>query len=81
MQLKSSNYGGVMEAGMAILSRDGVGGFFKGFLPNVIKNAPNKSIQLTTFDMFKRKIKESDAAYEEEKAILAKEASKGGKKK
>ena len=66
---------------MAILSRDGVGGFFKGFLPNVIKNAPNKSIQLTTFDMFKRKIKESDAAYEEEKAILAKEASKGGKKK
>ena len=81
MQLKSSNYGGVMEAGMAILSRDGVGGFFKGFLPNVIKNAPNKSIQLTTFDMFKRAIKESDAAYEEEKAILAKEAAKGGKKK
>ena len=79
MQLKSSSYTGVVDAGVSILSRDGVGGLFKGFLPNVVKNAPNKSIQLTTFDVFKRKIAESTKALEEEKAIFAKE-SKGKKK-
>ena len=52
---------------------------FRGFVPNVIKNDPNKSVQLTTFDVFKRKIKESEKALEEEKAIWAAEckASKG----
>jgi len=70
MQLKSSTYSGIMDAGAGILARDGVGGFFKGFVPNAIKNAPNKSIQLTTFDMLKRKIKESEQALEEEKRLL-----------
>ena len=79
MQLKSSTYTGVLDAGVSILSRDGFGGLFKGFLPNVIKNAPNKSIQLTTFDVLKRKINESTEALEEEKALLAKE-SKGKRK-
>jgi len=67
MQLKSSNYSGVIDAGVGIVARDGVSGLFKGFLPNAIKNAPNKSIQLTTFDMLKRKIAESTKALEEEK--------------
>jgi solute carrier family 25 phosphate transporter 23/24/25/41 len=79
MQLKSSTYTGVVDAGVSILARDGVGGLFKGFLPNVVKNAPNKSIQLTAFDVFKKKIAESERALEEEKAILAKEQK--GKKK
>ena len=44
---------------------------------------PNKSVQLTTFDVFKRKIKESEKALEEEKAIWAAEckASKGKKRR
>jgi solute carrier family 25 phosphate transporter 23/24/25/41 len=53
---------------------------FKGFLPNIVKNAPNKSIQLTMFDLLKRKIAESEKALLEEKEILKKE-TKGGKKK
>lgn len=83
MQLKSSSYANVFDAGKAILARDGVGGMFRGFVPNVIKNAPNKSVQLTTFDMFKRKIKESEKALEEEKAVWAAEckASKGKKRR
>ena len=83
MQLKSSSYANVFDAGKAILARDGVGGMFRGFVPNVIKNAPNKSVQLTTFDVFKRKIKESEKALEEEKAIWAAEckASKGKKRR
>ena len=79
MQLKTSTYSNVFDAGVSILSRDGLGGFFKGFVPNAIKNAPNKSIQLTTFDLFKKKIKESTEALEEEKAIYAAELN--GKKK
>ena len=35
------------------MARDGVKGLFKGFLPNVVKNMPNKTIQLTAFDIFK----------------------------
>ena len=83
MQLKSSSYANVFDAGKAILARDGVGGMFRGFVPNVIKNAPNKSVQLTTFDVFKRKIKESEKALAEEKAIWAAEckASKGKKRR
>ena len=83
MQLKSSSYANVFDAGKAILARDGVGGMFRGFVPNVIKNAPNKSVQLTTFDMFKRKSKESEKALEEEKAVWAAEckASKGKKRR
>ena len=76
MQLKSSNYTGVIDAGVSILARGGVGGLFKGFLPNIVKNAPNKSIQLTMFDLFKRKIAESEAALAEEKSIWAKEGAK-----
>ena len=83
MQLKSSTYGNVIDAGVGILARDGVQGFFKGFVPNAIKNAPNKSIQLTTFDLLKRKIAESSKALEEEKVIYAAELKgvKGKKKK
>ena len=83
MQLKSSTYTGVVDAGVAIVARDGVGGLFKGFVPNAVKNAPNKSIQLTCFDLFKRKIKESERALEEERALYAAELkkAKGGKKR
>jgi solute carrier family 25 phosphate transporter 23/24/25/41 len=80
MQLKSSTYTGVIDAGVSIIARDGVSGMFKGFLPNIVKNAPNKSIQLTMFDLLKRKIAESEKALLEEKEILKKE-TKGGKKK
>ena len=63
------------------MARDGVKGLFKGFLPNVVKNMPNKTIQLTAFDIFKGKIAESGAALAEEKDILAAEdkAAKKGK--
>ena len=79
MQLKSSSYTGVVDAGRLHLVARRRREALQGFLPNVVKNAPNKSIQLTTFDVFKRKIAESTKALEEEKAIFAKE-SKGKKK-
>ena len=81
MQLKSSNYSSIVDAGKAILARDGAKGLFRGFLPNIIKNAPNKSVQLTTFDVFRRKIKESEKALEEEKTVWAAECKKNSKKR
>jgi len=79
MQLKSSTYTSVLDAGVSIVARDGVSGLFKGFVPNAVKNMPNKSIQLTTFDVFKKKIAASDKALKEEQEILNKETAAAAK--
>lgn len=86
MQLKTTNYSSVIDAGMGIVNAGGVGALFKGFIPNAVKNMPNKSIQLTSFDLFKKTIAKSETALKEEQAILEKEVAaaatkKGGKKK
>ena len=82
MQLKSSTYKNIIDAGMGVVAKGGVAGLFKGFIPNAMKNVPNKSIQLTTFDILKKLIAKSDKALTEEKTILSVEVSKrGGKKK
>lgn len=93
MQLKSTNYSSVIDAGIGIVAKDGINGLFRvsdvilllifiikvesspisvfqGFIPNAIKNAPNKSIQLTTYDMLKKTIAKSETALNEEKEIL-----------
>ena len=41
-----------------------------------MKNMPNKSIQLTTFDVLKKNIKRSEAEYAKEVAALAAENKK-----
>jgi solute carrier family 25 phosphate transporter 23/24/25/41 len=54
MQLKSSAHANVLAAATAIVARDGVGGLYRGFLPNAAKNLPNSSIRLSTFDAAKK---------------------------
>ncbi len=46
-QIQLQSAGGVGPRAMAaqILRRDGVGGLYRGFLPNAIKNLPNKGTQ------------------------------------
>ena len=73
MQLKSSTYPHVFAALAGIVTRDGVGGLYRGFLPNAAKNLPNSSIRLSTFDAAKRLLKRADAAMAAETAALAKE--------
>lgn len=48
----------------ATLKQEGPRGLYRGFLPNAMKNLPNKGIRLTTFDSAKALIGEADAAYE-----------------
>ena len=42
--------GPAFTACAGIVARDGVGGLYRGFLPNAAKNLPNSSIRLSTFD-------------------------------
>jgi len=78
MQLQGSTYGTMFAAGQGIIAANGVGGLFRGFIPNAMKNMPNKSIQLTTFDVLKKQIKSSEAEYKKELDILAQENKKLG---
>mmetsp|Transcript_9552 Transcript_9552/g.33280 ORF Transcript_9552/g.33280 Transcript_9552/m.33280 type:complete len:395 (-) Transcript_9552:564-1748(-) len=79
MQLKGSSYTSVPDAFVKIVQRDGVGGVYRGFVPNAVKNLPNQSIRLSTFDGFKALLKKAEAAYEAEEAAMAAAAAPAGK--
>ncbi|KAJ6840284.1 putative thylakoid ADP,ATP carrier protein, chloroplastic [Iris pallida] len=53
MQMKGSPYNTVFDAFPGIVERDGIIGLYRGFVPNALKNLPNSSIRLTTFDTVK----------------------------
>lgn len=59
MQMKGSPYRTVFDAFPGIIARDGVIGLYRGFVPNALKNLPNSSIRLTTFDSAKALIQAS----------------------
>ncbi|KAL5740407.1 hypothetical protein ACOSP7_029291 [Xanthoceras sorbifolium] len=64
MQMKGTPYKSVLDAFAGIVQRDGVIGLYRGFLPNALKNLPNSSIRLTTFDMVKRLIATSEKEFQ-----------------
>ncbi|KAK0584054.1 hypothetical protein LWI29_006994 [Acer saccharum] len=64
MQMKGTPYKSVIDAFAGIVQRDGVIGLYRGFLPNALKNLPNSSIRLTTFDMVKRLIASSEKEFQ-----------------
>ncbi len=78
MQLQGSSYANMFAAGQGIVAANGIGGLFRGFIPNAMKNMPNKSIQLTSFDVLKKHITRSEAEYKKELEILEKENKKRG---
>ncbi|XP_050213955.1 probable envelope ADP,ATP carrier protein, chloroplastic [Mercurialis annua] len=64
MQMKGTPYKSVLDAFPGIIQRDGVIGLYRGFVPNALKNLPNSSIRLTTFDMVKRLIATSEREFQ-----------------
>ena len=76
MQLKSSTHANVWCAWVAIVARDGVAGLYRGFVPNAVKNLPNSSIRLSTFDAAKKLISGSKKAMAEETARVQAQAPK-----
>ena len=45
IQLQSSGSVQVPEMVQRILAREGIPGFYRGFLPNALKNLPNKGVR------------------------------------
>lgn len=50
----------------SILRADGLGGLYRGFLPNALKNLPNKGVKLSVFDTAKKMLQSAEAAYDDE---------------
>lgn len=75
MQMKGSPFNSVLDAVPGIIARDGVVGLYRGFIANALKNLPNSSIRLTTYDTVKQLISSSreanDKLVEERKKQLA----------
>lgn len=53
MQMRGTPYKTVLDALPGIVEREGWIGLYRGFVPNTLKNLPNSSIRLTTFDTVK----------------------------
>lgn len=53
-------------AAAAIMTSDGFAGFYRGFIPNAVKNLPNKGVKLTVFDKAKKALVAGEIAYKEE---------------
>ncbi|KAL4451750.1 hypothetical protein ABPG75_007412 [Micractinium tetrahymenae] len=53
-------------AAATILREDGLGGMYRGFLPNALKNLPNKGVKLSVFDTAKKMLQTAEAAYDDE---------------
>nr|XP_024358616.1 thylakoid ADP,ATP carrier protein, chloroplastic-like [Physcomitrium patens] len=64
MQMKGSLFNSFLDTNPGIVARDGFHGLYRGFGPNVLKNLPNSSIRLTTFDAAKNLITASQAEYQ-----------------
>ncbi|KAF5186378.1 Thylakoid ADP,ATP carrier protein [Thalictrum thalictroides] len=64
MQMRGTPYKTVLDAIPGIVARDGLVGLYRGFVPNALKNLPNSSIRLTTFDTVKSLIAASQKEFE-----------------
>ncbi|KAL6998421.1 hypothetical protein U1Q18_008547 [Sarracenia purpurea var. burkii] len=64
MQMKGTPYKTVLDALPGIVARDGIIGLYRGFVPNALKNLPNSSIRLTTFDTVKHLIEAGEKEFQ-----------------
>ncbi|GBG81443.1 hypothetical protein CBR_g32120 [Chara braunii] len=65
MQMRATPFKCVSEAIPGIIARDGVQGLYRGFIANALKNLPNTSIRLATFDAAKLLIDRSHKEFDE----------------
>ncbi|KAI5075997.1 hypothetical protein GOP47_0008062 [Adiantum capillus-veneris] len=64
LQMKGTPYLSVWDAIPGIVASDGLVGLYRGFVPNALKNLPNSSIRLTTFDAAKNLISASQEEFQ-----------------
>lgn len=70
IQLESSKAIPWALAASQILREEGIGGMYRGFIPNAVKNLPNKGVKLSVFDNAKTMYAKGQIALEEEQAAL-----------
>ena len=70
IQLVSATALPAREAIRTILLNDGIKGMYRGFLPNAIKNLPNKGVKLTVFDSAKKAYTAGQEALDEERCAV-----------
>ncbi|GAB4824186.1 hypothetical protein N2152v2_011232 [Parachlorella kessleri] len=70
IQLSAGQSVAWQAAALTILQDEGVKGFYRGFVPNTLKNLPNKGVKLSTFDAAKKLLVAGEKAYQEEIAKL-----------
>ncbi|CAK0785533.1 hypothetical protein CVIRNUC_008743 [Coccomyxa viridis] len=66
IQLQSTASLGALPMAQKIMQREGIAGFYRGFLPNALKNLPNKGVRLAVFDRAKKLLIRAEEAYREE---------------
>ena len=54
IQLQSTASLGALPMAQKIMQREGIAGFYRGFLPNALKNLPNKGVLPTTLQCLHR---------------------------
>eukprot|EP00270_Netrium_digitus_P005311 TRINITY_DN16982_c0_g1_i1.p1 TRINITY_DN16982_c0_g1~~TRINITY_DN16982_c0_g1_i1.p1 ORF type:complete len:429 (+),score=54.92 TRINITY_DN16982_c0_g1_i1:257-1543(+) len=65
LQMKNSPFTSLVDAIPGIVARDGVPGLYRGFIANALKNLPNSSIRLMTYDTAKNLITHSRAVFDQ----------------
>ncbi|KAI7839404.1 hypothetical protein COHA_006805 [Chlorella ohadii] len=66
IQLQAGRSVAFHVAARTILKDDGLAGLYRGFVPNALKNLPNKGVKLSVFDGAKKALSTAEQAYDEE---------------
>eukprot|EP00884_Botryococcus_braunii_P015171 jgi/Botrbrau1/23655/Bobra.55_2s0038.1 len=66
LQLRSGERMPMLATARDMARKGGVLAFYRGFIPNCLKNLPNKGVKLATFDAAKVMQEAAEAAYKEE---------------
>jgi solute carrier family 25 phosphate transporter 23/24/25/41 len=77
VQLAAGGGASLRAAAAGIAASHGVAGFYRGFLPNCLKNLPNKGVKMSVFDNAKRVRALAEDALQEERARVAAAAGRG----
>lgn len=68
IQMQSTTSVSAVQVAKTIFGAQGLSGFYRGFLPNALKNMPNKGVRLGTYDAAKKMLANSQAVYDRELA-------------
>lgn len=69
VQLAAGGGASLRAAAAGIAASHGVAGFYRGFVPNCLKNLPNKGVKMSVFDNAKKLRRTAESALEDERSL------------